>query len=290
MGIVHFRATLLIAVLVVFGSFHTYAQKMDPAEIIAKHRESIGTPEALAAVKNRLVLTDAQFSFKGGANIISGKALILSSGYKHLWGMKFASNDYPTDRFGFDGKDARVGRVTPTSRSLIGEFLYTNRVILRDGILGGSLSTTWPLLSPDIRGAKIEFAGSKKISGKDTWILSYSPKGGSDLTIKFYFDSKTYQHLRTEYVLVRAAAQGSTVDNSAGQSGATYQLVEEFSKFTKMGQLVLPGAYKITYSRSGSNASASAQNTNRDAEWTFSVTDYGINRELDNKSFEIEGK
>ena len=276
--------------LFLLASFNVTAQKMEVADVVARHKASIGTAEALAAVKNQLVLTNARFTFKGSANVITGKALILSAGDKNLWGMNFASNDYPQDRFGFDGKDARVGKSTPNTRSLLGEFLNNNRTILKDGLLGGTLSSAWPLLEANARGAKVKLEGTKKIDGKETIVLSYAPKASSDLVIKFYLDSSTHQHLRTEYTLVRAAIQGSSVDNSAGQSGAVYKLVEEFSNFSKMGQLTLPRDYKITYSRSGGAGLAVAQNANRDAEWTFTVTDFGINREIDANSFAIEGK
>lgn len=272
------------------ASFGVFAQKMEPAEIAARHRASIGSPSALAAVKNQIILSEARFTFKGSTNLIAGKFVLLTTHEKSLFGMNFTSNDYPQDRFGFDGRNVRVGKATPSSRSLIGDFLDKNRSILRDGLLGGTLSASWALLDENLRGAKLKNQGTRSIDGKEAIILSYEPKGSSDVSIKLFFDSKSFDHIRTEYTLVRAAAQGSNIDNSAGQSGAVFRIVEDFSKFTRMGDLKLPASYKITYSRSGTADVATQSTTNRDAEWSFSVTDFGINRELDAGAFEIEAR
>jgi hypothetical protein len=290
MKISHLRLAAVALSVSALLAFNAAAQKVDPAEVIAKHRAAIGTPAALSSVQNQLILSNAQFTFKGAAAVISGKALILSTTDKNLWGMNFASNDYPQDRFGFDGNSVRVGKSTPTARSLIGDFLFNNKIILREGLLGGTLSATWPLRKDETKSAKIQYEGRKSISNKDTLVLSYSPKSGSDLTIKLYFDAETYRHVRTEYTLLRNAAQGSNVDNSAGQSGMIIRLTEDFSDFSKMGQLTFPKTYKITFSRTGTASSATSQTSNKDAEWTFVVTDIGLNREIDENSFNVEAK
>jgi hypothetical protein len=260
----------------------TNAQKVDPADVIAKHKAAIGTAAALSAIKNQLILSDVRFTIKGAAAAIAGKAVLLSTDTKTLWGMNFASNYYPQDRFGFDGSNVRVAKATTTDRSLIGEFLYSNREIIREGLLGGTWSAAWPLLDTEPRNAKIKYDGTKTINGRDTIVLTYEPKVPSDLTIKIYFDSRGYQHLRTEYTLTRAATQGSTIDTSARQTSTIYRLVEDFSNFSKMGQLNLPGVYKLTFIRTGAAPV--------EAEWAFTMTDIGFNREIDDNSFNVEAK
>lgn len=276
-----------LALLLVFNAA---AQKLEASDVIAKHKAAIGPGAALDSVKNQLIMANAQFTFKGGANVITGKALVLSTSDKTLWGMNFASNDYPQDRFGFDGKSVRVGKATPTSRSLVGDFLMNNTAIIREGLLGGALSAAWPLLREDVRKAKVKYDGTRSVDGRDVVVLSYEPRSASDLSIKLFFDAKTFRHTRTEYTLVRNAGQGPTVDSSAGQSGTTYKLIEEFAGFKKMGRLILPAEYTMTYSRSTAAATTTAQTTNRDAVWTFSVTDVGFNREIDDNSFNIDAK
>lgn len=279
-----FKLLTLIAAAIVPAV--CFAQSIDSQDVITKHRNSIASRDAIAAVKNQLVLGDIQFTFKGSAQVISGKGLVLSAGDKVLWGMNFASNDYPQDRFAFDGKKANVGRATPTTRSLLGDFLFRHDELLKHGLLGGTLSSSWVLLN-DANISRFSSGGRKTIDGKETVVLKYSPKGGSDLSIKMYFDAKNYQHVRTEHTFVRPPNQGPTVDTSAGQSGEIMELTEDFSNFKKLGDLTLPSTYKITFSRTGTAAGAAPHRTNRDAEWTFVVTDYGINRELDENSFKL---
>jgi hypothetical protein len=283
------RTWVFAVVLLICSIEQIGAQKISLEDVLVKHRESIGAKDKLEAIKNQLVLTDAQFTFKGSALVLRGKALILSAGGKSLWGMNFNSNDYPVDRFAFDGKDIRVGRPTPSSRSLLGEFIFNNHSLLKNGLLGGTLSSSWALLNTDNKNAKISYEGIKTIDGKEALLLSYAPKGGSDVSVKIYFDPQSYRHIRTEYTLVRAAATGSTIDNSAGQSGTIYKITEDFSDFSKVSGITLPRTYKITYARSGTAAVTTFDKTNRDAEWTFTVISVGFNRELDQNSFNIDG-
>ena len=290
MRITHVVSGLASVCLVVLASVSHYSQDAASADLITKHKASVGTPAALASVKNQLIVSEAQFTFKGSTVVIKGKSLVLSTPERSLFGMEFTSNDYPRDRFGFDGKDVKVARATPNARSLIGDFLDNNQIILREGLLGGALNANWPLFHPKIRGARLKAEGTRTIGGKEMLVFSYDPKNGSDLNVKLFFDPVTSQHLRTEYVLLRAAGQGSDVDNSAGQSGTVYRLVEEFSNFAKMGDLLLPGIHKLTYSRTTTAGTATRQTTNREAEWTFMVTDIGFNRDLDPKSFDVNQK
>ncbi len=129
--------------------------------------------------------------------------------------MNLTSNDYPQDRFGYDGKDVNVGYARPGTRSLLASFIYSYKELLKEGLLGGSLTSSWALTNTANKNPKVSYEGTKKIDGKDTLVLSYSPKKGSDLNIKMYFDKENFHHLRTEYNRVFASKQGTTVDNSA---------------------------------------------------------------------------
>ena len=64
---------------------------------------------------------------------------------------------------------------------------------------GGALSAAWPLLDISTRGPKLKYVGSKKINDRQTRVISYEPKDGSNLEIKLYFDAETFRHVRTEY-------------------------------------------------------------------------------------------
>lgn len=283
------RNTSFFALLSVACSIYSVsAQEMTADQVIARHRAAIASKEKLTNVKNQMVLGDAKFTFKGSATVLNGKVLILSEGDKNLWGMTFNSIEYPQDRYAFDGKEVKIGRPNPSARSLLGEFLYNNRVLLKDGLMGGVLSSSWALLD-DAPRAKITYDGRKVVNGQSTHVLEYSPKGGSGATIKMYFDEKTLHHVRTEYTVVQAASQGATIDSSASRTAIIHRVTEDFSDFMKAGDLVLPKTYKITFARSGSASLATSNTANRDAEWEFTVTNVNFNQALEANSFNIDG-
>ncbi len=267
-------------------SVSALAQKMNAEEVVAKHLESIGSKEKRAAVKNQFILSDIQFKIKGTPGTTLGKGIFLSEGDKNLFGFNLNSNDYPQERFGFDGKETRVGFSRPGVRSALGGFILTYKYLLKEGLLGGTLLSSWSLLNTDARKAKITYEGTKKIDGQEAHLLEYQLKNGSDLVIKMYFDEKNFRHLRTEYSRVIAARQGQSVDSSAGQTSEYYKLTETFSDFQSVNGLTIPKTYKIFYSFTGS----SAVRPNREMEWTFSVTNFSLNQQLDRNSFDIDAK
>lgn len=272
-------ATLLMCISFSFVTV-VNAQKITVEEVIAKHLDSIAIKEKRAEIKNQLIFATVNFKQKGSTTQISGKGLILSAGEKNLWGMNLSSNDYPQDQFSYNGKDTQVGFTKPGLRSVIGSFIQSYTDLLKEGLLGGSLTSSWALLRTDSSKAKMTYDGTKKIDETETHVISFSPKNGSDLNIKMYFDKKTFYHLRTEYSRVIAATQGSSIDNSAGRTPDRYKLIEDFSGHTKMGSLTLPASYRLLY-----NFSRTA--TVRESEWQFNVTNYSFNQALDANSFEV---
>ena len=283
-----FNNIILVSLLFVSSFAAANGQKMTAEEVVSKHLESIG--EKRGGIKNQLILTEVRINQKGNAQEINGKALILSSGEKNLWGMNLNSNNYPQDRFGFNGKDTKVGYVLPAVRSVIGDFIYSYNELLNQGLLGGTLSNSWALLNNDDKKFKLSYDGTKKIDGKETHVVSFSSRRGSDLSIKMYFDKQNFQHLRTEYNRVVSATQGSSVDSSAGRGEDRYRLVEDFSEYKKMGDLMLPSKYKISYSYSSSASVQSSAKRNREMEWNFEVINFSFNQQLDDNSFDIEAK
>jgi hypothetical protein len=280
---------LFLAFLLIFTS-NSNAQKISPEDIVTKHLDSIGTKEKREAIKNQLVYGDVNFTVRGSAVPVSGKVVIFSAGEKNVWGMNLNSNDYPLDRFGFDGKDTRVGYTRPGVRSILGGFILSYRELLKEGLLGGTLTSSWALLDTDSKKPKLSYEGTKKIDGKEAHVLSYSVRSGSDLNIKMYFDAKNYQHIRTEYSRLISARQGSSIDNSAGQGDDRYRLVEIFSDFKKAGSLILPTKYVLSYDYSSSASIRTSQNAPRYFEWRFDITNFSYDQQMDDAAFNIDAK
>ncbi|MCY7346314.1 MAG: hypothetical protein LH614_08865 [Pyrinomonadaceae bacterium] len=263
---------------------------MKVEDVLAKHLDSIGTKEKRAEIKNQTMFFNVQFIIKNSASVGNGKAILFSEGNKNLWGVNLNSNDYPTDKFSYDGKNAKIGYIRPGFRSILGGFIVSYNELLEDGLLGGTLASSWTLLNADVKKSKISFEGTKEIDGNETFVLSYLPKGGSDLNIKMYFDKQNYRHVRTDYNRIIAARQGQTVDGSAGQGEDRYRLTEDFSNFQNMGGLTLPGTYRLFYSHTSTAALRLAQNSNREIEYKFNLTNFSYNQRVEQNAFDIDAK
>lgn len=281
---------LFVLLTVLLSTNSVFAQKMTAAEVLSKHLDSIGTKEKRASIKNQTIFSDVQMSLKVGTLKTSGKGVFFSEGERNSLGFALNSNEYPADQFSFNAKNVKTSYITPGNRSVLGGFIYSYPELLKQGLLGGTLLSSWTLLNTETNKAKLSYDGTSKINGKETYVISYQPKGGSDLDIKMYFDAKTFQHMRTDYHRYIGARMGRSVDGSAGQSSNRYRLTEDFSNFQKLDGLVLPGEYTITYSSTGVSSTQAVQNANREIEWKFKVTNYSYNQKLNDTDFEIAGK
>lgn len=273
---------LLITSLFSFA-FAQKPEKLKADEIIAKHLESIGTKEKRAEIKNQMIIGTSEFIIlRGGSSKTIGNVVIASESNKLFFGANFNSSNYQTERASFDGNNVNIGFIAPGLRSAFGNYMLSNKQIFSEGLFGGTLSSSWALFDLLERKAKVNTAGRKKIDGKDSYVLEYSPKRGSDSSIKIYFDSQNFQHIRTEYFKVFSAAQGLTPDQSSKQVEARQVLTEDFSSFSLENGLNLPHKYVIHLVLDGRSTS--------EYEWTFQFSNFLINQKLDAKSFDIDFK
>ena len=257
------------------------AQKIKPEEVVSKHLDSIGSATARASVTTRVIAGTSQVIFRTpppGQAI--GKAVLASDGLKSLLGMSFPSPIYPREELGFNGINFVAAFVTPGVRSVLGNFLMTNDLVFKQGLMGGALSTAWPLLDPAMRGAQLEYVGTRKVDDRMLLEVRYLPHGGSDLKIKLFFDRETCQHVRTEYERVIPAQTGTRSYGNVQERESRYRMVEEFSLFKKEGGLMLPHIYKI-------NLSVDTQNGTFLADWVIKLTQFDFNQKIDQSAFSI---
>lgn len=293
------RSTLAMALLVsaaaLMFSPSVTGEKMKPEEVVAKHLESVGTPEARAAIKNRVALGSVIVTFRTpSVGQAPGRIVMASEGDKNLLGMMFDETNYPQEKAGFDGKDVSVSYVRPGERSMLGDFLQIHKAIVKQGLLGGSVSQAWPLYDMETRKPKLSYSGLKKVDDKDAHALKLQPKG-ADFDVTLYFDAQTFQHVRTEYTRTIAALMGDTsgvttpaardarINQSARGRESKFRMVEDYSDFRKEGNLTLPHKYKITFE-------ASLPAGSYKAEWYAELAQYGFNQDIDPKSFDVDGQ
>src|SRR5215472_12386138 len=265
------------------------AADLKPEEIVAKHLDSIGTSSARAA-KTRVVEGPVTYRILvGGAGDLDGKSVLVSQDQKLHFMMKLNNNLYRGEQFIFDGDRDEISFSTANqTRSQFGEFVRVQDVVLREGLLGGVLSTAWPLYNLDSRKAKLSYEGMKKIDGKDLYQLRYKPKKSTDADILLYFDPTTFRHVETVYT-IRVRAQLGNIDPqtanavavpeksrknpdgtdlgdpvppltggvvgetnetaTAHQQETRYRLEERFSDFEAFNGLTLPTHYTIQFSQ-----------------------------------------
>jgi hypothetical protein len=256
-------------------------EKMKTEDLVARHLESIGPTKERASIKTRIIAGTSQVIFRtpppGQA---TGRAVLASEGTKTLIGMSFPSPVYPREELGFNGNNFVAAYVTPGVRSSLGSFLMTHDLVFKQGLMGGTLSTAWPLLDLTTRRPRLEYAGTRKVDNRTLHELKYLSRGGSDLEIGLFFDQETFQHVRTEYERVIAASMGSRSYAGAEEREARYKMVEEFSEFKSEGGLTLPHTYKI-------KLTIDTQSGTFLADWTLHLTQFTFNERIDPTSFNI---
>lgn len=146
-------------------------------EIVKQHLQSVGSPEARAA-KSRVVEASAIYKLLvGGSGQIQGKAVLVSEQKKLHLLLKVNANEYRGEQFICDGERTNVaGSYSDKTRSEFGEFVRTQDVMLREGLLGGVLSAAWPMLDADVRKAKVNYEGEKRVENRQLQVLRYRPK------------------------------------------------------------------------------------------------------------------
>lgn len=292
-----------------------YGAEQKPEDIIAKYLDSVGTAQARSACKSRVNQGPAQFKMLvGGAGSLDGKGVLVSEGKKLQFMMKFASNEYRGEQFIYDGSKLQIaGTTSNRSRSSMAEFVYTQDAIVKEGLLGGELSTAFPLFDLEDRKPKLSFEGEKTIDGHKLLDLRYKPKKSSDLDIHLYFDTETYHHVMTVYSLkVRAglgyvdpqvsaasptggdvasgtmlSPTGGTVADSnetvaARQQETRYRLEERFSDFAAVDGLTLPTHYNLHFSAELGNGKTTV------SEWDIKGGQVANNVNPDPRNFQVK--
>ena len=235
--------------------------KLSADDVISKNLLSIGTPDARKSLQNlEFIGTGTLKSTRG--NSVDGRITLLSDGAKLKWATKFNTQVYPDEQLVYDGKKVAVAQVRPGQRSTLGDFIWWQQVLLSDGLMGGELSTAWPLYDDRIRGAKLSFEGKKKVEGRELYMLLYHPKKSvGDLRIELYFDPANFQHVRTVYSIEAppnfqpsSANQGDIFQKNVQQENRRFLLEEDFSDFRAMGNVTLPLHYTVHFSADSSAA------------------------------------
>jgi hypothetical protein len=262
-------------------------------DIVARHLNSIGTAEARSAAKSRIVQGTSRFKIlvdSGGSGELQGTSALVSEGCKAVIMIKLASGDYHGEQFVTDGE--RVSAASTTNnhrRTSFGEFVHSQDHIVREGLMGGALTTAWALSHLDENKPKLIFDGDKKVDGRPVYQLSYRSRKRDDLTVHLFFDSETYRHVMTTYAITLSSGLAANdgvgaadITQSSKQQQIRYTIEERFSDFQTNDGLTLPSKYSIHFTRELQNG------TTEVFEWNITAGKFSSNIPLDPKNFEVK--
>lgn len=296
-------AAALLAAMLLPGTLATEEKKkkIKPEELIALHLESIGTPEARAARKSSIAKGSGSFNvLVGQGRSLQGEAEFVSEGAKMRSALLFAVSDYPGEVVAFDGKRADVAQLLPGQRSEIGRFLYQHQEIVKEGLLGGTLSTAWPFLQMGERKLKLRYRGMRKFGEHQMHELEYRLKrGGSVVQARLYFEPDTFRHFSTIYTvkspapMVPAGADTTPAGRAAAsslQSATLFTLEEYFARFQQVGDLNLPFFWKVRLSVVRPGAQVGLELDRTVLEWNVSFDSIRLNAPIDGEIFRLKLK
>ncbi|HZM89986.1 MAG TPA: hypothetical protein VFF31_25930 [Blastocatellia bacterium] len=273
-------ALCAITVFILSSPVVAQDKRLTLEELIAHHLDSIGSAQARSFAKNRVVTGPVKLvSRVGVASNIDGQAAMASSGAKIRYSMRFSSPQYTGEQLAFDGSKILTGFLPSGRRSPLSLYLEQQSLPLRDGLLGGSISTAWVMLRLSQLKPRLDYKGVKKIDGRSLHEVSYRPeKGSTDLKVAFFFDAESFQHVRTEYEFRVPARLGEGPNDSARLAEDYYKLAEDFEDFRAADALMIPRKYRLqlqVQTSSGSNL----------FDWTVTIEQVLHNQALDEQIF-----
>jgi hypothetical protein len=284
------RVFLFVVMLVAFslvgltGSSLSSSEKLKADDIVARSLDAIGAKEARSTLSSLSIEGNAHVQFlMGGSGEAGGPFTLDSWGHKFMMQTKFDIPSYPGEAYAFDGEKKSIGSVAPGQRSQLEDFLNNNGEIVDEGLIGGILTTAWPLYDWQARKARLSSDGLKKEEGKELYRLTYQPRhGGGDLKIYLFFDPETFRHVKTVYTQQVASQMGTTPGHSSSGGLTRVTLEESFGGFTKVGDLTLPTQWMLKYSSEVYGYGTSI------LEYDFAVGKVTPNTNLSAKSFKIQ--
>jgi len=288
---------LLLVIIAAFALTPPFASAKEPGlkpkELVSKHLASIGTSEAIAAAKSRVVEGKVHFTFQSQSAAEDGKQTFASQGDKLHFYIGLPNPNYRGERFISDGSKIYIADIKPGIRSSLGEFIHVQDRIIREGLWGGVLSTDWALLALDQRHPKLSYGGLKKIDGQELHQLRYSPSKHNDLEISLYFEPETFRHVMTVYALTISPQMGRSDITTARQNQTTYRLEERFADFKPFDGLNLPTHWEVRFTEdipvtADSPAPAGLFGRSSTKIWTMSEDAITNNVSLDPKNFAVK--
>jgi hypothetical protein len=255
-------------------------EKLKPEELIAKHLDSIGSAEKRNAVQSRATTGAAQVVFRiGGSGTLNGRGSIVSQAKAVRADLIFQALEYSGERIAFDGSKVTAGQISPGNYPPFSRFLYENNFLLKEGLLFGSLSTSWALLDVAGKKPKLESNGLKKVNGRQVYELKYTSRSPGSMQAWLYFDPDTFRHVQSQFKMEVPTTSVTKITDSAEM--VRYQIVEQFDQFKEVDGLTLPYSYKVDFTIDSPRGGLLSS-------WTHAIESIKHNETLEPRSFSIQ--
>jgi hypothetical protein len=290
-------ATLVAVLCFAVGSVSARAEDLKPEDIVSHHLNSIGPAEVRAALKSRVVQGTLKFHILvGGGGDVSGTWGRVSEQRNSNFVMRFAAGgDWRGEQFVFDGERTNFATATSShTRSVFAQFVSSQDFIVKEGLLGGELSTGWALQNLDQTRAKLQSLGRKKIDGRELIGMQYISRASTDLQVKIYFEPETYRHVMTVYTMEVSPNMAREITESVYQHDNRYTIEERFSDFKPVDGATLPTHYRLQYTQEVQNNAtrqadtANLLGTTRIYDWDMAVDSIRHNLSLDAANFRMK--
>jgi len=209
--------------------------KLTAQDIITKHLAAIGGRDALAKVKTRVAI--------GTATKESDAAVTMA--------IMSQAPDRVSALYQFEGYnwqliyDGSKSICKPIFSRTTSQVMQKYEDMLSTGTLFNDASLFNALLAGESSGLKFEAKGTKKIKGKNAYLVEMKrPKGAA---VKLYFDTETFMWVRTEYGNVSLTKPMSTFSNerTSKDEETTYEFYVDTSDFKDVEGLKLPFRIEI---------------------------------------------
>jgi len=283
------RASVISLFLLAFASASAscvYAAdaSLKAEDLLSKHLDAIGSAEARASAKTRVVQGGAVYRILvGGGGRAEGKTGLVSKEQKLRFMVKLPGTDYIGETFVYDGKDVHVAfSNTNKSRSPLASFIATYDAILKEGLLGSVLSTGWALANAEKLQPKLTYEGLKKVDGRHLHQLRYEARKHADIEIHLYFEPETFRHVKTVYSISVGNNVGANILQSAKLRAQRSQMEERFSDFKTVDGLTLPAHWNLQFTRELPNGSTTV------SEWDLKEDEITNNMGLDPRNFQLK--
>ncbi|GAB4113145.1 MAG: hypothetical protein Kow001_14780 [Acidobacteriota bacterium] len=258
--------------------------KLSEDDLVAAHRQAMGAVDARRSVvaKGICQLT----ILAGGSGQMQGPATFYAEGDRTMTVIEFGHGNYNGERFGFDGDKAQVAFMVPGSRSPLGEFLFSYQELLRQGLVGGGLSTAWPLLASDLaKRGRLRNEGIKEQDGERLLKAEFRPRRSTpDLNVDLFFDPETFRLSRSEYRVRIPASLGTRPDGTAGRpSGRDTQLKleERYGQYREVEGVQFPTEWTVRMTTEDPARGTSLW------EWKLLFTEVAFNQSIDPAVFSL---